>query len=80
MADFSLAIPVVMQHEGKAGTLRGDSGGGDAARAICFCCGHVIKPTRGDIVERPTGIRQILQEIFLLPRFRTMPWKEAEFK
>lgn len=27
MADFSLAIPVVMQHEGKAGTLRGDSGG-----------------------------------------------------
>lgn len=27
MADFSLAIPVVLQHEGKAGTLRADPGG-----------------------------------------------------
>jgi lysozyme family protein len=27
MADFSLAIPVVLQHEGKEGTLRADPGG-----------------------------------------------------
>jgi hypothetical protein len=29
-------------------------------------------PCLHDIVERPEGIRQIVQEILLLPRFRTM--------
>src|SRR5260370_30372950 len=31
-------------------------------------------PCLHDIVERRTGIRQIVQEIFLLPRFRTTLW------
>src|SRR5258708_30966402 len=31
-------------------------------------------PCLHDIVERRTGIRQIVQEIFLLPRFRTPLW------